>query len=255
MKPLFLRYLSIIFAAVLGAGCLQVRASENTIQNADDFGARPYAVGDILYEDSFDDPNLWVIEQMPGGSAVFINNMLDVRDKAGATIWLRRRLASPVIIEYEVTVNGDERVSDMNCFWMATDASGSSPFEPDKTAKSKRSGSFGQYNSLKLYYVGCGGHNNTKTRFRRYDGAGDKPLKEEHDLSDQKYLLKPDRTYTIQLVAWGNRIQYFRDGICFYDVIDTEPLTSGWFAFRVFKSHQTMKNFRVHKLNEDVDDR
>ena len=255
MKPLFLRYFLILFAAALGAGCSQVQASDNTIQNADDWGARPYTLGPLLYEDHFADPNLWVIEQMPGGSAVFLDNRLDVRDTAGATIWLRRRLSSPVMIEYEVTVNGDERVSDMNCFWMATDASGSSPLGSDQAARPKRSGKFSDYNSLKLYYVGCGGHNNTKTRFRRYDGTGDKPLKEEHDLSDQKYLLEPDKPYKIQLVAFGNRIQYFRDGVCFYDVIDTEPLLSGWFAFRVFKSHQTMKNFRVYTLNDNVDDR
>ena len=117
-----------------------------------------------------------------------------------------------------------------------------------ENSPARRQGKFSQYNDLTLYYVGAGGHNNTKTRFRRYLGTGEKPLLEEHDHDAPKFLLEPDKTYTIQIAVFGNRTQYWRDGKCFYDIIDEQPLTSGWFGFRLVNSDQCYQNFKVHAL-------
>lgn len=63
----------------------------------------------------------WVVEQMPGGSVTARDGSILIRDAAGCTVWLRRKLAAPVSIAYEAKVSGSPRVSDMNCFWMAAD--------------------------------------------------------------------------------------------------------------------------------------
>ena len=73
------------------------------------------------------------------------------------------------MIQYEATVvsagGPNDRVSDLNSFWMATD-----PRTPEDLFAHDRSGKFAEYNLLDMYYVGLGGNGNTTTRFRRYIG-------------------------------------------------------------------------------------
>jgi hypothetical protein len=110
-----------------------------------------------------------------------------------------------------------------------------------------RDGRFASYDTLRTYYVGYGGNNNTTTRFRRYDGTGAKPLLPQHDLSTPQFLLQPDHAYRITLVAGADgRVQFLRDGEGVFDWMDPEPLRSGWFGFRTVNSRIEISDFQVH---------
>ena len=121
-------------------------------------------------------PDDWAVEQAPGGSVEFRGNRLIIRDVAGCTVWLKQKLTAPVAIRFTATmVGGDrpsDRISDLNCFWMANDSRGAGP---PYLAPLARSGKFAEYDSLLTYYVGYAANNNTTTRFRRYDGTTSTP--------------------------------------------------------------------------------
>jgi hypothetical protein len=184
----------------------------------------------------------WVVEQMPGGSVTARDGSILIKDAAGCTVWLRRKLAAPVSIAYEAKVSGSPRVSDMNCFWMAAD-----PQRPADLfhAGRKRDGGFSSYDGLRTYYVGHGGNDNTTTRFRRYDGTGARPLLPEHDLRDPGYLLVPDMTYRILLEARDGHARYFSNGELYFDFADPRPLTEGWFGFRTVLSMIEIRSLKI----------
>jgi hypothetical protein len=151
-----------------------------------------------------------------------------------------------VEISYEATLvmagGKTDRLSDLNCFWMAQDPrSAAAPF----AAGQARTGKFPDYDSLLTYYVGYGGNNNSTTRFRRYDGTANRPLLPEHDLSEPKFLLEPNRTYRIRLVARDGRAEFYRDGELIFSFTDPAPLTAGWFAIRTVRSHLVVKNLKI----------
>lgn len=205
-----------------------------------------------IYQDEFEgDLSQWVVEQMPGGATVISDGKLEINDAAGCTVWFQHKLNGPLMIEYVATVIDEggehDRVSDLNCFWMARD-----PQNPnDLFANSQRTGLFSDYDSLGLYYVGYGGHSNTRTRFRRYAGDGSRPLLPEHDLSDAQFMITPNVPTLIQIIANGSTIQYFRDGELIFDFQDSQPYTEGWFGFRTVDNHMTVDNFRVFELSGD----
>lgn len=193
------------------------------------------------------DPRSYVVEQMPGGTVEIHDGVITIEDAAGCTVWLRPKLRTPVEIDYDVTAiarNGPhDRVSDVNCFWMATDsrAPEGCPFAP----RHRRTGKFAEYDSLRTYYVGMGGNDNTTTRFRKYDGAGAKPLLPEHDLRARAFLLEPNRTYHLRVVAKGGIAEFWRDGVRIFSFSDPQPLTEGWFGFRTVQSHLEIRNVKV----------
>ena len=207
---------------------------------------------ELIYSDNFDtDLSNWVIEQGEGGTAKIVDGQLDIVDEKGCTIWFKHKLNSPVMIEYEATMVDEggrqDRVSDLNCFWMAID-----PEHPDDIfADTARGGRFSNYHPLRLYYVGYGGNDNTTTRFRRYPGGGERPMLPEHDLRDPEFMLQGNKTVKIQLVADGNKIQYWRDGEIIYDFVDEHPYLEGWFAFRTVRSHLRLDNFKVYRIPEE----
>ena len=202
---------------------------------------------ELLYQDQFADTSSWLIEQRPGGTVTAHGGVLIIDDAGGCTVWFRSELAAPVIIAYEATVldrgGPNDRVSDLNCFWMATD-----PAAPDGSVlatTARRTGAFADYDGLRLYYTGCGGNTNTTTRFRRYTGTGARPLLPEHDLPTPAFLLRGNTTYRIELVAAGGRAQYLRDGRLFFNYLDPQPLARGWFGFRTVHSRIEIRHFRV----------
>lgn len=189
----------------------------------------------------------WVVEQMPGGNVRVEGDTLVIEDAEGASVWLKQKLRSPVQIEYDVTVvargGPHDRVSDVNCFWMASD-----PKAPDGCpfgAGRGRSGTFTEYDSLQTYYVGMGGNTNTTTRFRRYEGSGAKPLRPEYDLRTPDVLLEGNHTYHLKIVARAGAAEFWRDGRRLFSFTDPAPLREGWFAFRTVKSHLEIRNFRI----------
>lgn len=62
----------------------------------------------------------------------------------------------------------NDRISDLNQFWMAND--------PNNYNLFTRNGVFEAYDSLQLYYVGMGGNSNTTTQLRKYRGNGQRVL-------------------------------------------------------------------------------
>ncbi len=205
-----------------------------------------------IYENNFDKSlDDWKVEQMPKGKVEIVNDKLEITDVSGCTIWLKQKFKGSIIITYDVVVIGEngpqDRVSDLNCFWMATD-----PENPTNlfANSEKRGGKFTNYNSLKLYYMGVGGHFNTKTRFRRYVGNGERPLLPEHDLTDTTYLLEANKQYSIKIVAHNGIIQYYRDDKLFVSFLDENPYNEGFFGFRTVNNHMTVDNFKVYQIEK-----
>jgi hypothetical protein len=160
-------------------------------------------------------------------------------------VWLREPLRAQVRIRYTATVTGGERVSDLNCFWMATDPRVPADFF---AAASGRDGKFASYDGLRTYYVGCGGNGNTTTRFRRYDGSGARPLVPEHDRKEPEALLEGGRAYRIEiLVTADGRTTWARDGRVWLSHEDPEPLREGWFGFRTVWSRIEVRDFVVER--------
>lgn len=209
-----------------------------------------FSVGEELYSDNFSvGLTRWTVELEQPGMVRAVSGALTIDVPAGATVWFKPELSGPLLIEYEATLiqasGPHDRVSDLNCFWMATDAR-----SPGNLFAIHRSGAFADYNQLRTYYVGQGGNSNTTTRFRRYIGSADtRPLLPEHDLKDASVLLKPNAPQLIQLVAMGKRIQYYRDGRLLFDFNDAAPYTRGHFAFRTTQSHIEIRRFRVYRLH------
>ncbi|MDJ0275849.1 DUF6250 domain-containing protein [Sphingomonas sp. 2R-10] len=190
-------------------------------------------------------PAGWVTEaQDPRATVAFLpGGVIDIDTPAGLTLWHPQPLDGPVRITFEamaVAAGGpNDRVSDLNAFWMATEPAGG-------TVPGRRSGRFEDYDTLTTYYVGIGGNGNTTTRMRRYTGrAGDRPLLPQHDRRDPGALLQPDRWTRIALVADGTRIAVERDGRPLFALQDPQPYRRGWFALRTTQSHLRIRGVTI----------
>lgn len=206
--------------------------------------------GNELFKDSFSkDLSNWQVEQKASGKVFIDRGKLRVIDESGCTIWFKHKLPTGVKIEYDITMIDQggkfDRVSDMNCFWMASDPSNNDFFANSKN----RGGHFTNYHTLKLYYVGYGGHNNSKTRFRRYTGMKKRPLLPEHDLSDKKFMNKANEITRVKIISDNGRQEFYVNNKLIFKIHDDEPYTSGYFGFRTIKNHMLIDNFQVTKLN------
>ncbi len=235
--------------ALLVAMRLPLEAGEQSTQKPD----LPYRVGEELYRDDFTDGlRQWFVELEKDGIVEAKDGELVIDVPAGCTVWFKPLIEGPVTITYEAKVvsagGANDRVSDLNCFWMARDS------RNDKDLLSyKRSGKFADYNQLRCYYVGLGGNGNTTTRFRRYIGdARLRPLLPEHDLSGPKDLITPNVSQSLRLIAFKSLIQFYRDDRLLFTMNDPEPYTSGWFGFRTVANHMTIRHFRVHRLEHNA---
>lgn len=208
----------------------------------------PWRRGRRLHADDFRHGlDQWALETEKPAKVGVHNGVLDIDTPAGLTLWFRSELVGPVIIQYEalaVSEGGpNDRVSDLNAFWMARDAGGGSPLATPRT------GAFADYDTLKTYYVGQGGNANTSTRFRRYVGRpGDRPLLPQHDHAAADEMLVPNRWQTVRLIADGGLIQYWNDERKLFELNDAEPYTRGWFGLRTTLSHLRVRRFRVFQL-------
>ena len=211
----------------------------------------PFRQERVLFADDFRHGlSSWTSEVEKPGRVQTLKGVLTIDVPAGCTLWFRPELEGGVMIQYEarmVRAGGpNDRVSDLNAFWMATDAR-----SPGDLFATVRSGKFSDYDQLRAYYVGQGGNSNTTTRFRRYIGAaGDRPLLPEHDLHSAGVLLQPNVWQTVQLVALGKRIQYYRNGGLIFDFRDPAPYPHGHFGFRTTFSHVELRRFRVFRIAE-----
>ncbi|HEY4335703.1 MAG TPA: DUF6250 domain-containing protein, partial [Puia sp.] len=210
-------------------------------------GAAP---GKLVYADDFSkplDPKIWIteIEPKPGGtSSVYTDKgalVLDIR--GGATVWCNRLLTGNIQIEFdrEILVDSgrNDRLSDANQFWMATD-----PANPNLFT---RNGKFESYDSLRLYYAGIGGNTNKTTRFRKYDGKGGKPVIKEY--LDAAHLLQAGKTDHIKIIVKNGTTSLWVNDECYFTYADPSPLTSGYFGFRSTWSRQELRNLRIYQLD------
>ncbi|HLP01980.1 MAG TPA: DUF6250 domain-containing protein [Opitutaceae bacterium] len=208
-----------------------------------------FVVGAEIVRDDFGDGLAqWRVELAAGGTVEARDGALEIDVPGGCSVWLARPLEGPVLICYEATAvaagGPNDRVSDLNCFWMADDAR-----SPGDLFATKRTGVFSDYDQLRCYYVGFGGNSNTTTRFRRYIGErGNRPLLPEHDLAGADDLLVPNMPQRIQLVAAGGTIGFHHNGRRLFAYEDPAPYTRGWFAFRTVTSHLRIRDFHVYRL-------
>ena len=201
----------------------------------------------LIYADDFEKPlnsKTWISEIAPQpNSTVTVNQGKLILDtQGGVTVWLNKRLAGNIEIEYDWTVMVDDgkndRLSDLNQFWMAND--------PENPNLFTRKGVLEEYDSLALYYVGMGGNTNTTTRFRKYPGNGERVLIQEY--LDKEHLLQPNHTYKIKIMVKHGVSEFWVDGKKFFFYKDEAPLTKGYFGFRSTKSRHFIDNFRVYQL-------
>ena len=209
-----------------------------------------FQLAELLAQDDFKNGlDQWHSELERGGNVRAADGVLRVDVPAGCTLWFKQAFEGEILISFDalaVSRGGpNDRVSDLNCFWMATDARASVDL-----FSVQRSGRFSDYDELRCYYVGLGGNSNTTTRFRRYIGEkGNRPLLPEHDRSDAHVLLKPNETQRITLLAADRHIAYYRNGTRLFAYEDPAPYVRGWFAFRTVSSHFELQNFRVYRLH------
>ncbi|MDO0910110.1 DUF6250 domain-containing protein [Streptomyces sp. DT2A-34] len=187
----------------------------------------------------------WAVELEKGGTVTASRGILEVDVPAGATVWFKKRLEGPYVIEYTATPIAEggvnDRVSDLNNFWNATDVR-----SPDDIFATPRSGALAEYDHLKTYYVGYGANTNTTTRMRRYVGqAGVRPLL--YDYTEP--LLVANEPNRVRIVSDGSTARWWDNERLVFDHSDQEPYTSGHFAFRTTWSHFRISDFRVWRLS------
>jgi hypothetical protein len=200
----------------------------------------------LLLTDRFNtlDTLRWRVEMeaLPNSSVYAKQGKLVLDTQGGVTVWLKQPLRGNLQIEYtrKVLVAGqpNDRLSDLNQFWMAS--------EPTGTTLAKRSGKFEDYDQVPMYYVGMGGNTNTTTRFRKYQQNGTRTLLQEY--TDAMHLLEPNHEYKIKTVVQNGTTSFWVDGRCFFTYQDPTPLPEGYFGFRATKSRQEITDLRVYQL-------
>lgn len=197
----------------------------------------------------------WIVEkESDATSVIFTKDTLEVSSPKGITIWYNNVLSGDLVVIYDACVimqgGANDRLSDLNCFWMAND-----PQHPtDFFARADwRKGIFSRYYSLKQYYVGFGGNGNTTSRFRKYDGDYDafKSGKVRPDIireyTDNDHLLKPNIWYRVKIEVKGNKISYSLNDEKLFEYNDSTPYRLGYFGFRTVQSHQKITNLQIRR--------
>ncbi len=240
----FCRALTHVMKSLQGFLLLLFINSGCSIQSRPDL-IKGYQTDKLIYKNDFEKITDDLIVETPPNknSKVYAtNNTLCIDVAAGATVWLNKQLSGNYLVQYSRTVKIDsglnDRLSDFNQFWMASD--------PKKSNLFTRSGVFEEYDSLKMYYIGMGGNTNKTTRFRKYYGDGKKPLLQEY--LDAEHLLKPNKEYHITLVVKNGLQEFYVDGRKYFSFKDNEPLKQGYFGFRTTQSRHEIKDFRIYSL-------
>ena len=199
----------------------------------------------LLFQDNFTalDTSNWIIEKQKADLEIVAvkNGKLLIDTYGGATIWYKKELSGNIRITYKrkVMVDGgkNDRLSDLNNFWMATDPKGK---------MFARHGGFAEYDSLNMYYVGMGGNYNKTTRFRKYNG-GDKKMIEE--FADSLHLLQANKEYFIEIITKDGLVTFSVDGIVFFSWKDDQPFMHGYFGIRSTRSRQQIDEVNIYQLN------
>jgi hypothetical protein len=236
--------LSVLLSMLSVVVAQAVLAVEPTAKNptACQINAKP---GAVIFKENFDtNLSAWVAEFVAApSSSIRIDNKKLLMDVAGgATVWLKQPLSGNYQISYTRKVimsqGKNDRLSDLNQFWMASDPHSNSLFT--------RTGIFEEYDGLRLYYAGIGGNTNTTSRFRKYLGTGERVL--ITDLQDQAHLLKANHNYQIDISVYNGCTQLRLDGQVYFSYQDSAPLTEGYFGFRTTQSRQEVDDVKIYRL-------
>lgn len=193
------------------------------------------------FSDHFDNDWLVEMEQQPGSKVYTKNNTLILNTKGGVTVWFKKPLSGNYVISYKrrfILAGGtNDRLSDLNQFWMAKD--------PRQQNLFTRTGALAEYDNLDLWYMGMGGNNNSTTRFRHYDGTGNRLLLKEY--LDKDWLLVPNHEYQVVTEVNDGFTRVWIDGKLFFEYKLQQESTIGYFGLRSTFSHQAISDFRVYK--------
>lgn len=230
---MILRVAALLLAIVAGAaGAAQPACA--------DWGRR----GQLLFQDDFTGPLQGYVAEYaakPGNVIANKDGRLLIDVDSGATVWLGQPLSGDMLITYtrRVVVDGgpNDRLSDLNHFWMASD--------PRNAHLFTRAGKLEEYDKLDLYYVGMGGNGNSTTRLRRY-GGGQRLLLGE--FKDKEHLLEANRDYAVEIAVYKGCTRMRVDGREYFSYRDPQPLTHGYFGFRTTWSRQTIDDLKIYRL-------
>ena len=199
----------------------------------------------------------WKVEsESPDFRTAFSGDTLEITAPKGLTLWRKEKMKGNVTVEYDACVMEEkpgDRLSDLNCFWMASDPNASDIWKN----LDKRGGKFVNSYAMQLYYLGYGGNGNSTTRFRRYDGNSlgienaDARPRILREYTDTEHLLKPNKWYHIKIVTSDKGTEYYIDGKRLVDYRDPSPLREGWFGFRTTESRTKITNFKWSENNEE----
>lgn len=201
----------------------------------------------LIFVDDFNgklDTSIWKTEIAPQpNSTVYLkNDQMFLDTKGGITVWLNKKLKGNIRIEYSRKVlvdrGANDRLSDFNSFWMATDPKNENLFTRDGVLES--------YDSLRMYYVGMGGNTNKTTRFRKYQGNGEKTLLKEY--TDKTHLLEANKEYRITIEVIDGTVRYIVNGETYFEYKDPSVLKEGYFGFRSTKSRQSIDWIKVYQI-------
>lgn len=234
-----------VFALNLGSNCYCMKRQITVFIFLFSFFSAAAQKDRILFEDGFSailDTVHWFVEKQKADSEIVIarDGKLLIDTYAGATIWYKKELTGNIRISYKRTVivggGKNDRLSDLNQFWMATDPKGK---------MFTRNGGFAEYDSLNMYYVGMGGNYNKTTRFRKYNN-GDKKIIAE--FSDSLHLLQANKEYFIEITIKDGLVQFSVDGIIYFTWKDEQPFLHGYFGIRSTRSRQEVDDVRICQL-------
>jgi Domain of unknown function (DUF6250) len=200
----------------------------------------------LLFEDDFSTPldsSNWIVEKQASDTEIVMtkNGKLLLDTYGGVTVWYKKELSGNILISYKrkLIVDGgkNDRLSDLNQFWMATD--------PNPARLFKRKGGFAEYDSLNMYYVGMGGNYNKTTRLRKYY-KGDKKIIGEY--TDSVHLLEANKEYLIEISVINGWVKFVVDGKEFFSWKDEQPFTHGYFGIRSTRSRQEIDEVKIYQL-------
>jgi rhamnogalacturonan endolyase len=202
----------------------------------------------LLFSDKFKkglNQTHWWVETLPDTSnRVYTLSgklWLDTRD--GVTVWYSKPLQGNYCITYTRGFAADSgannRLSDLNNFWQASD--------PRNVNLFTRKGVLASYDSLLLYYAGIGGNYNSTTRFRKYDGNGNRVLLQE--FTDSPHLLHANKPYHITILVKGATTQLWVNKQVWFSYTDAQPLPAGYFGLRSTKSRQWVDDVEIWEVD------
>lgn len=273
-------------STLLGSACSSNNHEPEAL--AIGYGADAFTIGDVLYSDSFNKPEDWVIQIEQNQSendpiAAFVDGTFDAYMPArGCTAWLKQKFEGPIAIVYQIkcpeeTLDFPEiQARDINNFWHATDLES----EEGLFDSTRYTGSFGSYHKMHGYYASTGGggaEGNHTTRFRRYprqdlDGNDVEHIALNSRDENPDYLITPGKWHTVQLVAFNGIAQYIVDGKVVYEIKEGDEIeiqkggdpiqqasytheafpvhNAGYFGLRLVRTHHLYKNLKIYRLNE-----